>query len=58
MTIDDMALISEEVVAEVVEAPRLFLTTPFADYTVTEGFLLLLFLFGFVLLIIWFFRGV
>lgn len=58
MATDNMALISEEIISEVVEVSRPFLTTPFSDYTVTEGFLLLLFLFGFILLIVWFFRGV
>ena len=47
-----------DVAEEVVEVPRFFLTTPFTDYTVTEGLLLLLLLCGFVWLIVWFFRGV
>ena len=33
-----------EVVGEVVEDPRLFLETPFSEYTVSEGLLLSLFL--------------
>lgn len=41
----------------VTDAARLFLTTPFVEYTVTEGFLLLFMLFGCCLLIIWFFKG-
>lgn len=36
---------------------RLFLTTPFSDYTVSEGFLLLLFILCFISLIILLFRG-
>ncbi|MTQ97473.1 hypothetical protein GMD88_10715 [Pseudoflavonifractor sp. BIOML-A6] len=46
-----------ELIPAATEAARAFLTTPFEDYTVTEGFLLLFFLAGFVWLCIWFFKG-
>lgn len=39
------------------DAVRLFLHTPFSEYTVTEGFMLLFLLMAFGLIIIWFFRG-
>lgn len=39
------------------DAARAFLSTPFEDYTVTEGFLLLFFLAGFICLCVWFFKG-
>lgn len=48
---------TDEIVPAAAEAARLFLTTPFEEYTVTEGFLLLFFLAGVVLLCIWFFKG-
>lgn len=45
-------------IAETVETgARLFLTTPFEQYTVTEGFLLLLLVFAFIWLIVQFFKG-
>lgn len=42
---------------EIITGARLFLETPFSEYTVTEGFLLLFFLGAFLCLIIWFFKG-
>lgn len=42
---------------EIATGARLFLETPFSEYTVTEGFLLLFFLGAFLCLIIWFFKG-
>lgn len=42
---------------EIIIGARLFLETPFSEYTVTEGFLLLFFLGAFLCLIIWFFKG-
>lgn len=50
---DTLAVAAEEVT----DAARLFLSTPFAEYTVTEGFLLFFLLFSCCLLIIWFFKG-
>lgn len=38
----EMATLSETVVGEVVESDRLFMTTPFNEYTVSEGLLLLI----------------
>lgn len=45
-----------ETVPDVVETARAFLTTPFSEYTVTEGFLLLFFVAGVVLLCVHFFN--
>lgn len=39
------------------ETGRAFLTTPFEEYTVTEGFLLLFFILGFIWLCTRFFKG-
>ena len=47
---------TEEIIEPVAESVRLFLETPFSEYTVEEGFLLLFFLAGFVRLLIWFFK--
>lgn len=45
-------------VVETVEVgARLFLTTPFEEYTVTEGFLLLFLLAGVIWLCVQFFKG-
>lgn len=46
-----------DVVPAATEVARAFLTTPFEQYTVTEGFLLLFFLAGVVWLCIHFFKG-
>lgn len=46
-----------EIVAEVVEPERLFLTTSFEDYTVTEGLLLLLLLLAVVMICVKMLRG-
>lgn len=47
-----------DILAPVVETgARLFLTTPFSEYTVTEGFLLLFLLAGAVWLCVHFFKG-
>lgn len=46
-----------EVLAEVVEPDRLFLTTPFDDYTVTEGLLLMILLLSVVLLCVKMIKG-
>lgn len=53
---DDPALLSGDnvtaaVLPQTVDAGSLFLTKPFAEYTVTEGFLLLGFVMGFILLL-------
>lgn len=50
---DTLAVAAEEVT----DAARLFLTTPFTEYTVTEGFLLLFLLSGFCVLLAWLFKG-
>lgn len=44
-------------VVEIVEEPRYFMTTPFEDYTVTEGLLLLLLLLAVILLCIKIVKG-
>lgn len=56
MTEFDVPMV-EAVTAAMSELPRLFLDTPFSDYTVIEGFLLLFLLAGFIVLIFWFFKG-
>ena len=47
----------DDLTPAVTETARLFLSTPFEEYTVTEGFLLLFLLAGFVWLCIQFFKG-
>lgn len=46
-----------ELTPEIVSDVHLFWETPFSEYTVSEGLLLLILLAGFLWLIIWFFRG-
>lgn len=46
-----------EIIPTVTEVTRAFLTTSFEEYTVTEGFLLLLLLAGFIWLCVQFFKG-
>lgn len=46
-----------ELTPELVSDAHLFWETPFSEYTVSEGLLLLLLLAGFLWLIIWFFKG-
>ena len=50
-------ILTEGISEEIVTGARLFLETPFSEYTVTEGFLLLFLLAGFACTIIWFFKG-
>lgn len=47
----------DEIAPAVTETARVFLTTPFEEYTVTEGFLLLFLLAGVVWLCVQFFKG-
>ena len=47
---------TEDILDPIVESARLFLETPFSEYTVVEGFLLLLFLALFVRFLIWLFK--
>lgn len=53
----DMIESVPELAPELVSDVHLFWETPFSEYTVSEGFLLLFLLLGFLWLIIWFFRG-
>lgn len=53
----DVPMEAAEAVEGATEILRPFLTTPFTDYTVTEGFLLLFLSAGFCVLMIWFFKG-
>ena len=46
-----------EIVAEVVEPERLFLTTSFEDYTVTEGLLFMLLLLSVIVLCVKMLKG-
>lgn len=47
----------DEITPAVAETARAFLSTPFEEYTVTEGFLLLFLLAGAVWLCVHFFKG-
>lgn len=53
----DMIESVPELAPELVSDVHWFWETPFSEYTVSEGFLLLFLLLGFLWLIIWFFRG-
>ncbi len=53
----DVAEAVSEVAPVLADGAHLFWETPFSEYTVNEGLLLLIFLAGFLWLIIWFFRG-
>lgn len=55
--IDLLSELPAEVSGAASDAARLFWETPFTEYTVTEGFLLLYLLVGFIGLIIYFFKG-
>lgn len=55
--IDLLSELPAEVSDAASDAARLFWETPFTEYTVTEGFLLLFLLVGFIALIIYFFKG-
>lgn len=46
-----------ELTPALVDGAHLFWETPFSEYTVSEGLLLLIFLAGVLWLMIWFFRG-
>ena len=48
---------TEEVFAEVVEPDRLFLTTPFEEYTVSEGLLLMILLLAVVMICVKMVKG-
>lgn len=53
----DMIETMADLAPEIVSNAHLFWETPFSEYTVSEGLLLLIFLAGFLWLIILFFRG-
>lgn len=46
-----------ELAPEVADAAHLFWDTPFSEYTVSEGLLLLIALMGFIWILIYFFKG-
>ncbi len=46
-----------ELTPEIVSDAHLFWETSFSEYTVSEGLLLLIFLAGFLWLVVWFFKG-
>lgn len=53
----DMLETMTELAPEIVSEAHLFWDTPFSEYTVNEGLLLLILLAGFLWLVVWFFRG-
>lgn len=53
----DMIETVGELTPELVSDARLFWETPFSEYTVSEGLLLLILLVGFLWLVISFFKG-
>ncbi len=53
----DMIETVSELTPELVSSAHLFWETPFSEYTVSEGLLLLILMAGFLWLIIWFFKG-
>lgn len=53
----DVPQIVSELTPALTEGAHLFFDTPFSEYTVNEGLLLLILVFGFICFIIWLLRG-